>query len=158
MASTADSKAAFTARLADLKLSDLLPKFKEQGWDKFGDFGFALDGNPSSTSPEDFSNKVIAPLVGDASHRAPKIRRLYAQAYAIASADLDRYMHQKPEEPVHMHPAEKEDRYTALSGRITGFKLQGAYDPGHKLIDRWTTILAKRVRYIGWERCTTRAQ
>ena len=157
MASTADSKPAFRSRLEELELQELLPKFEKLGWLTFGDFGFACHEGPGCTQ-EVFQKTVLTPLVGDSSPLSARIRRLFAQSYAIAAADTERYLSVDPEKPVALHPAEREDRRAKLAEQLTGFKLEGTSDPSFRLIDRCAAVLARgEVKYLQWEKCTPRS-
>ena len=156
-AATADSKPAFLARLEELELTALKPKFEEKGWMTFGDFGFACSAPPGSDSTA-FQKEVITFLVGEGSPLAAKIRRLFAQSFAVAAADTERFLAADPDKTVGMHPAEREDRRAKLASKLTGFKLEGSSGPSFRLIDRCAAIISRgEVRYLAWEKCTARA-
>jgi len=156
MAATADSKPAFQQRLEELELQELAPKFEKLGWQTFGDFGFACPAPPGQDNAS-FEKEVLQPLLGEDRKHAAKLRRLFAQSYAIAAADTERYL-ATDDKAAPLHPAEREDRRSKLAVRLTGFKLEGASDPSFALIDRCSAIITRgEVRYIPWEKCTARS-
>ena len=113
---------------------------------------FACEVPPGAAAPEAFKSDVLVPLLGENQIRAAKIRRLFAQAYATAVADTERFSAQRPDEVVTMHPAECEDRGKIMAKKMTGFMLEGANDPSFELIDHCSNILLKaEARYSNWE-------
>ena len=159
MAATVDSKAAFAARLSALELTVLAPKFAENGWETFGDFGFASTSPPGG-DPAIFQTEVLDKLLTpETANKAAKVRRLFAQAYAIAVQEMQSIVSSEPDNPVTMNPSEREARRKVLTERISGFEVTGASDPSFRLIDRCATILARgEVKYISWDKCTERGQ
>jgi len=169
MSSVVNSTAAFDAVLVEVGLAALIPKFRGEGWDCFGDFGFACS-NPMD--PEALKTDIIDKLLGpepsaDASEVAkkewdekrrmiPKIRRVFAQSHSVAEAESQKLVSTEPEQVVKLHPAEREQRRDALCKRITGFTLSGPLDPSARLIDLCASIVQTgHVRYIEWAKCST---
>ena len=158
MTSTVDSKAAFKSMVVQMGLEAVWPKFEAQGWDTFGSFAFACSSGSAANEAELFKKEVIVPLVGEEIQHVARIRRLFNRAYALEQADTERALGGKPDEVFQLHPAEREDRRTKLSKRITGFALEGMSEPSNRLVDRFATMLQKNeVTYVDWEKCTTRA-
>ena len=176
MASILNSSAAFAAFLKEIHIDSLLPKFVEQGWETYGDFGFACS---APTDPAKIDEEVIQVLIGpepkptgeeskdqEASkdyalrkRLVPRIRRAYATATQLVSSETVRLTSSEPDPSVKLHPAERESRRRALSDKITGFQLQGELDPSTRLIDRLATILQTGfVKYVAWARCTSARQ
>ena len=63
------------------------------------------------------------------------------------------------DEKVAMHPSERAARTDDLRKRLTGFRLSKQSLPSNALIDKFATILSKGyVRYVPWEKCTSREQ
>ena len=159
--SAADSKAVFLARLAELELQDLKSKFEERGWVTFNDFAFSCS-DPTGKDAEAFKKEILDVLVPDKEDAAkiPRIRRLYTQSYVIGSAEMERFGNPTAvDEKVTMHPADRTSRTEAVKAKLTGFAVSGPSIPSFALIDRFATILAKgAVRYVPWEKCTSREQ
>ena len=61
MASVANSTAAFRSFLVDIGLTPLIDRIFEQGWETYGDLGFACS-DPSSASA--VAKEIIDVLVG----------------------------------------------------------------------------------------------
>ena len=161
--SLADSKSSFAAAVAELGLSALADKFKAEGWDSYNDFAFSS----SDTTGKDntvFESEVLPKLINveDENEKKlkPKIRRLYAQSYIIMSAAMENLATPRGiEEKVHMAAADRADRTAQLKQRMTGFSLSGHNSPSTALTDKCATILIKgAVRYIQWDKCTSRDQ
>jgi len=169
MSSVVNSTAAFDAVLVEVGLAVLIPKFRAEGWDCFGDFGFACS-NPMD--PEALQKDIITKLLGqepgaeapeiekkawDEKRRMiPKIRRVFAQSHSVAEAESQKLVSTEPEQVVKLHPAEREKRRDSLCRRITGFTLSGPLDPSARLIDLCSSIVQTgQVRYIEWAKCST---
>ena len=138
---SSDSSAVFFARVTELGLTDLIPKFKENGWESFNDFAFSCS-DFSGKDPALFEKDVLTPL-GVAKAQIPKIRRLFMQAYVVGTADLEKLANPQAEVKVAMHPEDRMVRTTALSQRITGFNIKDGSDPSHKLIDLAAAIIQR---------------
>ena len=153
--------AAFTAYVRDLKLADLLPIFAENGWDTFANFAFSV---PTGSKDDYFEDKVAPVLlkldtpVGK--RMLPRVRQLYAQAYSVASESMKQFTIQEgASQKVHMVPAERADRVAKLKASISGFELKGPNNPSTELSDRMVTMLTRGfVKYVPWERCTSKEQ
>ena len=88
-----DSEPEFFGRLADLKLDGFTEKFKQLGATTFAPFAFATTFAPGG-DPDVFSRELLVPILGpdsdgNAAHK-PHLRRLFTEAYTLASADLQR--------------------------------------------------------------------
>ena len=116
-----ESTPVFRARLAELQLDDVYTKFEQRGWTCFSDFAAAVHG--FSKDEKAFSDRVIVHLLGDAdSPRAPKVQRLYMQAYAIYSSDLERWSGGGPEKTtVTMHPVDRVAAQEKLAAAVMEF-------------------------------------
>ena len=90
--SAADSQAVFFARLAELELTDLKPKFVANGWVTFNDFAFSCS-DPTGKDTAIFKKEVLDVLAPDSSDapKIPRIRRLYTQSYVIGAAEMERF-------------------------------------------------------------------
>ena len=115
----AESSAVFYARLEELGLSDLKAKFVERGWTSHADFAMA-SSDFSGKDNELFTKEVVTPLVGDATDRLTKIRRLFVQSYAVHAADMERMANPQPEKPVQLHALDREEALANVKQRLTG--------------------------------------
>ena len=158
MAMGMDSKAAFTAAVEALELKPFVPKLDKLGITTYSDLAFCTPAGSGEKDSAAFE-QVIAKLTGEGEDWAyPRFRRLYHQAYAQATRDLEDRSSADPAAKVHMHPSDRVERIEALRKRITGFSLTQENLPSNILIDRFATMMAKSVvRYIKWEVCIDRA-
>ena len=157
-----DSKTVFSTALKELGLDVLEEKFVENGWDTYGDFAFATS-DPTGKNAELSQREVvdeILPKDGSLKRLIPKLRRLYAQSYLSATTTLNENVNPTTtEQKAIMHPDDRHARTESLRTRMTGFTLSGPNLPSHALIDRFTTILQKKVvKHVPWEKSTSREQ
>ena len=153
--------AAFAAYVKDLKLTELLPIFKENGWDTFADFAFSVP----TGSKEDYFEEKVAPVLlkldqPEGKRMLPRIRQLYAQAYSVASESMKQFTVQEgANQKVHMVPAERADRVTKLKDSISGFEIKGANNPSSELSDKMVTMLTRGfVKYVPWGNAPPRSR
>ena len=85
----ADSKTVFAARLAELELSSLKPKFDANGWFCFADFAMACS-DMNGRDPALFKTDVLDPLLGEDKSKIPRVRRLYVQAYTTHTQMIEK--------------------------------------------------------------------
>lgn len=157
-----DSKGVFSAALNDLGLDSLGAKLTEYGWATFGNFAFATS-DPTGKDASLFEKEVIKDILpedGSLKSLIPKLRRLYAQSFIAATASLnDSANPGGDKQKVSMHLADRQARSEALRERISVFKVQGQNLPSQTLIDKRATMLQQKiVKYIPWDRCTSREQ
>ena len=58
-----ESETVFYARLGQLGLADLKPKFVERGWTTFADFAMGCS-DFTGKDPVKFQNEIVTPLLG----------------------------------------------------------------------------------------------
>ena len=157
----ADSVTCFDAALVELGLTDIKSKFADEGWATFNDFAFS-SSDTSGKSTETFEKEVVPKLI-DLDNATEKkllarLRRLYAQSYIIMSSTMEALAKpQGVDERVHMSGPDRAMRLKALKDRLTGVKIVKQNVPSITLTDRFATILKTgSVKYISWERCTSR--
>ena len=138
------SKTALTALASELGLADLLPNMKDHGWETFGDFAFATS-DPEGKNHDLFQTQVVDILLAtDGSQKAlvPRLRRLYAQSYMVASQAMAEFANpQGATEKTHMLTVDRTARTKDLKEKIIGFEMAGPNMPSTALTDRCATIL-----------------
>ena len=83
------SETAFKSMVSELGLDDIYADMKENGWVTFGDFAFAT-GDPTGKDAEVFKKEVLDILLKpEQKALIPRLRRLYAQAYIVASQQMN---------------------------------------------------------------------
>ena len=159
-----DSLVAFNGALVDMGLEKLKDVFAKNGWNTFLNFAFSTS-DPKGADASAFQKEVVDVLLGadpspDDKALVPRIRRLYAQSYMFATKIMSEEADPKgQEEKIIMHPMDRASRTEALKKKISGFKVSGASMPSKGLCDKAATILGKEVvRYMAWEKCTSRDQ
>ena len=162
MARFFDSKQTFEQRVKELRLGELLDKFKEQGWTSFSALAFATDFVPGTSAPGIFVDEIVKPLVGelqaDVDKWKPLLKRLFVEAYTMAAHDIQtRTEGTDPDEPRRMPNAEREHRLAVLQARLPGLQPQGELQPSFHLIDLCSAMFESgQVSYIPWEKCSKR--
>ena len=153
-----DSTDVFMARLEELGLESIKQKFKDLGWTSFGDFAFATTGF-KEPEPEVFAKEVLVPLLGDAAHSlAPRVRRLFMQAYAVTQQDLQRFTEPSTAPKPTLHPEDKRVALVRVREKFkSAFPIEGVSEPSDRLINLCFSILTSdAVRYVSWEKSTSR--
>ena len=156
-----DSKSEFASRVADLGLSEYENKFTEMGIETLASLAYFTDYVPGAGDPANFNKELIVPLLGEEAHpKRSAIRRLFVEAYTLASADLRRKAEPKNEDVVEkLPPAEREARRKALAERLCGISLTGELDPSHRLLDQAHALWEENVvKYLDWSCLTKRDQ
>ena len=119
-----DSAASFAARVRDLGLGELLPRFEELGWCNMGTLAFSA-GSPGAPSSEAaFDERVVIHLAGSsATPQAANIRRLYYEATTLAAADMRRRMDRVDDDTIPPLPTEEQEaRRARLQARLIGVR------------------------------------
>ena len=159
-----DSEAAFRATVKELGLENAIwSKLEKNGWSCFSDFAFAVP-DPTGRDVQGFEEKIVPMLLDvekdDERKLLPRLRRLYAQAYAVANTAMAaEHAPQNPTERVHLNSADRTARLQKMKLKVTGFELKHQNMPSTALIDRMVTILVRGfVRWVAWEHCTSQEQ
>ena len=156
-----DSAATFAARVKDLGLGELLPRFLELGWVNMGTLAFSA-GTPGAPSSEAaFDERVVIPLAGSpATPQAASIRRLYYEATTLAAADMRRRMDRVDDDTIPPLPTEeREARRVRLQARLVGVDISGDLDPSPSLVHAAHTMsVSGIVKYVPWETCSMFSQ
>ena len=87
------SETAFKSFVAELQLTPLWDAMVTNGWKTFGDFAFST-ADPEGKDATLFEKQVVDVLLasdGSQKHLLPRLRRLYAQAYIVASQSMAEY-------------------------------------------------------------------
>jgi len=140
-----------------------MPKFTELGWTKFSILAFASDYVPGSSEPALFVSEVVKPVAGDDEAQQlrykPLLKRLFTEAYTMASHDVQCRTDAKDEEPRKMPMAEREHRIRLLNNRLTGLNVDDEMRPSNHLIDLCAAMHDTGVvKYVAWEECSHRNQ
>ena len=159
-----DSKAAFTERLKQLNVEEVLQtELRNSGFDTYGALAFAV-----STTPQQITDTVMDEWIRKvttrdlSSFQLSCIRRLVVESHALALSDLQRTVDQ-PSDPMLMHRklpvAERQIRQKEQEDRLVGIIFCREVIPSHALVDMCVTMLEQNVlTWIKPEECTSRSQ
>ena len=88
------------------------------------------------------------------------LRQLSYESITIAVAEIKQRVEPHSEGQVkRLPPQERDERMKQLSKRITGFAVQGDYEPGHCVVDFFTTMLEEAApKYLPLSKCISREQ
>ena len=154
----ADSKAVVIARLGEMGLADLQPKFEEFGWCSFSDFAYSYT-DFKGTDPAIFEAEVVDKLLTSDKSRAPRVRRLFMQSYATAAAELERCANPAEAKATAMHPVDRDRNLQEVKDQITSFSVTLENAPSHALVNFFNAFLQTGIiTYPKWEKATSRKQ
>ena len=154
--SPVESTVVFWNRVAALELADLKDKFTSNGWCTFADVANACS-DFSGRDTNLFTEEVIKPLIGEDKKRIPKIRRLFAQAYAAHSNFIAKLDEPTSERAIQLHPLDREAALDAVRARMTGFGWDADTEPSFALTDNMATLLSSGKSSISLGRPTQAA-
>ena len=144
-----DSVAVFEALSKEMGvLDEEANRVKAKGWNTFALLAFACSYTPgqadgASDPPED---------------RMPVVRRLFLEAYTLATADLrSRVDRCEDDAPRKLALPERSQRNRDQALRLSGVSLDGEREVSHALVDAVVQLCEdNQVRYIRWEQCAKR--
>ena len=114
-----DSPAAFVDRVQELELTAHLERFKAAEWTTLAALAFS---SPQGGNEEAFEKNVLIPGLGAVDHPdGHALRRLFFEAFMLASADLKRRVEATTDDaPRKMPAAERRERFQRVEARLTG--------------------------------------
>ena len=152
-----DSPAAFVERVHEIGLGAHLEKFKTAGWKTMANLAFS---SPHGGNEEVFVKNILVPGVGAADHvDAHLLRRLYYEAFMMASADLKRRADATSSDAPRVMPAaERRERFKRVEDRLApGIRTRGELEVSYKLMERCGEFSdANAIKHLPLELCTKR--
>ena len=155
-----DSSAVFSDRVHQLGLGDHLEAFNQAGWHTYADVAFSTSYLPGQPEDARFANDILVRGLGQQDHKdKDKLRRLFFEAYSLASADMSRLVSASSDDiPRKVPNVEREERRRRLADRLVGVNLSGELDVSNRLIDINISMYDENVlRQNTFEECTKRA-
>ena len=155
-----DSTAEFKAAMVDVGLGDLFDQFSDKGIDSFSCLAYMSSYQPGG-DPKVFDEEVLKVLLGDPKDKhAPRLRRLYSDAVAMAAHRMRRRMTATSDDPPQkLGNAERDERMQRFRKEYRGQQKGEEFEPSHRLIDAAYALLdTNAVIYLHPEVCTTRRQ
>ena len=88
------------------------------------------------------------------------MRQLSYEAITVAVAAIRQRVEPQQEGQIKkLPPQERDERIKRQSEKITGFSIQGDYEPGHSVVDPFTTMLDEcSAKYLPLSKCISREQ
>ena len=126
----------------------------------FNNLAFAVCGQPGQLDAGRFQQ------VMDGAFHAPTIglesmmRQLSYEAITVAVAAIRLRVEPQQEGQIkRLPPQERDERIRKQAAAITGFTIQGDYEPAHAVVDFFTTMLEECApRYLPLSKCISREQ
>ena len=156
-----DSKAVFSARLAELGLSSFQAKFTAKGWDSQGTFAFASSFSTSGPDETSFTS-TICPAILDAEEHPSKaaLRRFHYECFMVTTHDLANRTQRTDEEvdkPLKLPAPERAARINELRDANPGLEIKGVNEPSCKLVDKLVAMQSSgHLRWLKWEELSRR--
>ena len=161
MAAYAESAASFRHRCTEIGLSTAeINALETQNLKTFNNLAFAVCGQPGQLDAGRFQQ------VMDGAFHAPTIglesmmRQLSYEAITVAVAAIRLRVEPQQEGQIkRLPPQERDERIRKQAAAITGFTIQGDYEPAHAVVDFFTTMLEECApRYLPLSKCISREQ
>ena len=146
-----DSVAEFAIRIKYLGLSEYMDEFHAMDATTLGMFAFAANYSPNSADDSAFIKEIMVPILGSGTH--PKklaLRRLFIEAYSMATAEMQRTADPRPSEVPRQLPTSERDLHrTRLKEQMPGFDFPGDHDPSNRVVDlAYAAIESKTLQYL----------
>ena len=157
-----DSTATFQKRAIQVGLlSEDLDRMKDLGWTTYGSLALASEGQPGNVADDAFKSSVVVKVLpGDASVRAPSLKRLYLESYSACLVDIKRTVEAGHEDTVPKVPeVEKIARIEAFKAKFPGARVEGLHEPASSLVDDYIHMFRTgSLRYLDWNKLLTREE
>ena len=132
-----ESEASLKAKVAAMGLGDLWSVFQANGWNTFAAFAFSVNYIPGNPDDSKFVSEVVEKLLPSGDLRAPAVRRLFYESYALYIGDLkQRTERTESDAPRKLVVPEREARRKRLAERVTGVHFEGELDVAYFLVDK----------------------
>ena len=155
-----DSNASFLERVSEIGLSAHAARFEAAGWKTMADFAFSTSFAPGNDEAI-FINEVVATGLGAPDHvDKNRLRRLFFEAYAMASADLKRRVEASPDDAPRVVPnAERLERRKRVAARLAGLAVNGQLTGELNVSDRLMDLCIEmhdrnQLHYVAPDLCT----
>ena len=161
MSAYAESHASFKHRALEIGLSNTeVTSLIDQSIKSFNNLAFAVCGQPGQLDDTRFRQLTDAAFTNPSLGLESMLRQLSYEAITVAVAAI----RQRVDTPVEgqlrkLPPQERDERAKRLAAKITGFSIQGEYEPAHVVVDFFTTMLEEGApKYLPLSRCISREQ
>ncbi len=161
MSAYAESHWSFRRRALEIGLSTReATSLTDQNIKSFNHLAFAVCGQPGQLDDARFRQLADGTFTGLTLGLESMLRQLSYEAITVAVAAI----RQRVDTPVEgqlrkLPPQERDERAKRLAAKITGFSIQGEYEPAHVVVDFFTTMLEECApKYLPLSKCISREQ
>lgn len=143
MSACAESRASFERRAKEIGLSaDQCRSLADQEIKCFNNLAYAVCEQPGQVSDQKFRVLLDGAFNNPSLGLEAMLKQLCYESITIAVAAIKQRVETQPEGALkRLPPQERDERIRMQSERITGFVIQGEYEPAHSVVDFFTTML-----------------
>ena len=161
MASYAESSASFAHRCKEIGLTAAeVTALGDQDLKTFNHLAYAVCGQPGQLDENRFRQVMDGVFNGPSLGLESKLRQLCYEAITVAVAAIRQRVEPQQEGQLKkLPPQERDERIRRQAEKITGFVIQGDYEPAHSVVDFFTTMLEECApKYLPLSKCISREQ
>ena len=161
MAAYAESGASFRHRCKEIGFSEAeIQNLTDQHLLCFNNLAFAVCGQPGQLDVQRFQQVMDGAFQNPSLGLEAMMRQLSYEAITVAVAAIRQRVEPQQEGQIKkLPPQERDERIKRQSEKITGFSIQGDYEPGHSVVDFFTTMLDEcSAKYLPLSKCISREQ
>ena len=155
-----DSHASFLERVLEIGLGAHVARFEIAGWKSMADLAFSTSFAPGNDEAI-FINEVVNVGLGAPDHADKnRLRRIFLEACAMASADLKRRVEASPDDAPRVVPnAERLERRKRVAARLAGLAINGQLAGELNVSDRLMDLCIEmhdrnQLHYVAPDLCT----
>ena len=161
MAAYAESGASFRHRCKEIGFSDAeVQSLSDQHLKCFNNLAYAVCGQPGQLDLQRFQQVMDGAFNNPSLGLESMMRQLSYEAITVAVAAIRQRVEPQQEGQLKkLPPQERDERIKRQAEKITGFAIQGDYEPGHSVVDFFTTMLDEcAAKYLPLSKCISREQ
>ena len=161
MAAYAESAASFKHRCEEVGFTSAeVHSLHDQNIKTFNNLAFAVCGQPGTIDETRFQALLAGAFTNPTFGTESFLRQLSYESITIAVAAIKQRVEPHTEGQVkRLPPQERDERMRQLAKRITGFTIHGDYEPGHCVVDYFTTMIEECApKYLALSKCVSREQ
>ena len=161
MSAYAESKASFKHRCSEIGLgANEIQSLDDQNIRSFNNLAFAVCGQPGQLDTTRFTQLMDGAFQNPTLGLESMVRQLCYEAITVAVAAIRQRVELQQEGQLRkLPPQERDERIRKQAERITGFAIQGDYEPAHSVVDFFTTMLEECApKYLPLSKCISREQ
>ena len=161
MSAYAESAASFKHRCGEIGLSaSEIGALDTQNIRSFNNLAYAVCGQPGQLDSMRFTQVMEGAFQSPTIGLESMMRQLSYEAITVAVAAIRQRVEPHQEGQLKkLPPQERDERIRKQAAAITGFVIQGDYEPGHSVVDFFTTMLEESApKYLPLSKCISREQ